>query len=192
MKTNINYKKIIEQALFSSKWVLVPFYLCLLLALVFFLRVPFNQIFEFIKSTEEIDPTESVLFALELIDVVMIAALIRMIIIGGYTSFVSKPEYMSGEKSSSGVLKVKLSTALIGVSSIHLLKTFIKCDLDKTITWDVLNMQMAIHASFLAGSIVLAIVDYLHVKAESIHHTDDELSHSKETTKETHIEHSRH
>ena len=180
MKININYKKIIEQTLFSSKWILVPFYLCLLIALLFFLRVPFNQIFEFIKSTEETDPTESVLFALELIDVVMIAALMRMIIIGGYTSFVSRPEYMSGEKSSSGVLKVKLSTALIGVSSIHLLKTFIKCELDTKVTWDMLNMQMAIHGCFLAGSIVLAVVDYLHVKAEAIHHTDDELGHSKE------------
>lgn len=108
---------------------------------------------------------EGVLIAtLEIVDIVMIANLIKMIITGSYTSFVDKYHSEAAEKVSSGLLKVKMATSLIGVSSIHLLASFINA---KSTDWSDLYKQMAVHAMFLIGALILAIVNYLHEKLES-------------------------
>jgi uncharacterized protein (TIGR00645 family) len=100
---------------------------------------------------------------LGLIDVVMIANLLIMVIIGGYETFVSRlyleghpdqPEWLS--HVNAGVLKVKLAMALIGISSVHLLRTFINA----AQTDDrVIIAQIAIHASFLVSAIAIAYTD---------------------------------
>ena len=98
------------------------------------------------------------------------------VIVGGYETFVSRlnleshpdePEWLS--HVNAGVLKVKLATALIGISSIHLLKTFIETDIksDKSILW-----QVVIHMTFVVSAVVLAWIDkltYHPVKAEKLH-----------------------
>src|SRR5688500_10570345 len=105
------------------------------------------------------------LIVLGLIDVVMIANLLIMVIVGGYETFVSRlrlqdhpdqPEWLS--HVNAGVLKVKLATALIGISSIHLLKSFINAEkLDqKTLLW-----QVAIHLTFVLSALILAWIDRL-------------------------------
>lgn len=112
------------------------------------------------------DPeTVVMLCVLGLIDVVMIANLLIMVIVGGYETFVSRlnlqghpdqPEWLS--HVNAGILKVKLATALIGISSIHLLKTFITAgSLDnKTMVW-----QVIIHLTFVASALILAWIDRL-------------------------------
>lgn len=177
---NLNLKIIIERILFSSKWMLVPFYAGLMIALVPFLIVDFKEVFHMVGETGLLDKTTAMMFLLELVDMAMIAALVRMIIIGGYTSFVCKNHSEEGEKSSSGVLKVKLGTALVGVSSIHLLQTFIGCTHDKPVSWPILGQLLSIHAAFLFGALILAKIDFLHVKAESIHHDDWEKHNGKD------------
>ena len=103
------------------------------------------------------------LMVLSLIDVVMIANLLIMVIVGGYETFVSRlnlqghpdqPEWLS--HVNAGILKVKLATALIGISSIHLLKTFINADSlqPQTMLW-----QVIIHALFLLSAVALAAID---------------------------------
>jgi uncharacterized protein (TIGR00645 family) len=169
---NINLKRLIERILFSTKWMLIPFYLGLMAALIPFLIVDLKEVYHLVTESNGLDKTTAMMFILELVDMAMIAALVRMIIIGGYTSFVCKNHSEDGEKSSSGVLKVKLGTALIGVSSINLLQTFISCMNSKCVAWDVLAKQLSIHGAFLLGAIVLAIIDYLHVKAEVLHHEE--------------------
>jgi len=103
------------------------------------------------------------LVVLGLIDVVMIANLLIMVIIGGYETFVSRiqirdhpdqPEWLS--HVNANVLKVKLAMAIIGISSIHLLKTFI--DADK-IDPEVMMWQVLIHLAFVASAIALAMID---------------------------------
>jgi uncharacterized protein (TIGR00645 family) len=105
------------------------------------------------------------LSVLGLIDVVMIANLLIMVIVGGYETFVSRlrldghpdqPEWLS--HVNAGVLKVKLATALIGISSIHLLRTFIvaKTEDEKTMLW-----QVVIHMAFVLSAIALAWIDRL-------------------------------
>jgi uncharacterized protein (TIGR00645 family) len=114
-----------------------------------------------VKDTETI----VMLTVLGLIDVVMIANLLIMVIVGGYETFVSRlnleghpdqPEWLS--HVNAGILKVKLAMALIGISSIHLLKTFINANEmnEKTLLW-----QVVIHITFVLSALVLAWIDRL-------------------------------
>ncbi|RQO63522.1 TIGR00645 family protein [Paucibacter sp. KBW04] len=113
----------------------------------------------------KLNETILMLVVLGLIDVVMISNLLIMVIVGGYETFVSRmgledhpdqPEWLSHVNAS--VLKVKLATAIIGISSIHLLKTFINADnyAEKTLMW-----QTLIHVAFLASAIAIAYTDRL-------------------------------
>jgi len=112
-----------------------------------------------------LNETVIMLVVLGLIDVVMISNLLVMVIIGGYETFVSRldldghpdqPEWLDHVNAS--VLKVKLATAIIGISSIHLLKTFINAAAydTKTLMW-----QTLIHLAFLLSAMALAYVDRL-------------------------------
>lgn len=107
--------------------------------------------------------TTIMLVVLGLIDVVMISNLLIMVIVGGYETFVSRmnleshpdqPEWLSHVNAS--VLKVKLATAIIGISSIHLLKTFINAE---NYSEKVLIAQTAIHVAFLLSAMAIASVD---------------------------------
>jgi uncharacterized protein (TIGR00645 family) len=109
--------------------------------------------------------TDIMLIVLGLIDVVMIANLLIMVIVGGYETFVSRlnledhpdqPEWLS--HVNAGVLKVKLATALIGISAIHLLKTFINAGQldDRVVLW-----QVVIHMVFVVSAMAMAYTDKL-------------------------------
>jgi len=113
----------------------------------------------------KLNETILMLVVLGLIDVVMISNLLIMVIVGGYETFVSRmnleghpdqPEWLSHVNAS--VLKVKLATAIIGISSIHLLKTFINADnyTDKVLLW-----QTVIHIAFLLSALAIAYADRL-------------------------------
>jgi len=112
-----------------------------------------------------LNETVIMLVVLALIDVVMISNLLIMVIVGGYATFVSRldleghpdqPEWLSHVNAS--VLKVKLATAIIGISSIHLLKTFINAD---NYTDRVLIAQTVIHIVFLLSAMAIAYTDKL-------------------------------
>ena len=113
----------------------------------------------------QLNETVIMLVVLALIDVVMISNLLIMVIVGGYETFVSRlnleghpdqPEWLSHVNAS--VLKVKLATAIIGISSIHLLKTFINAANyeEKVLLW-----QTVIHAVFLLSALAIALTDRL-------------------------------
>jgi uncharacterized protein (TIGR00645 family) len=116
-----------------------------------------------VQDIEQSRETLTMLLVLGLIDVVMISNLLIMVIVGGYETFVSRmrlenhpdqPEWLSHVNAS--VLKVKLATAIIGISSIHLLRTFINAAAydEKTLLW-----QTAIHITFLLSALAIAAVD---------------------------------
>ena len=107
--------------------------------------------------------TEVMLIVLGLIDVVMISNLLILVIVGGWETFVSRlglenhpdePEWLS--HVNAGVLKVKLATAIIGISSVHLLKTFINVENydEKTLIW-----QTIIHITFVISALIIAYVE---------------------------------
>jgi len=117
--------------------------------------------------------TTIMLVVLGLIDVVMISNLLIMVIVGGYETFVSRmnleghpdqPEWLSHVNAS--VLKVKLATAIIGISSIHLLKTFINAD---SYSEKALIAQTAIHITFLLSAMAIATTDRLLPSGRSEH-----------------------
>ena len=164
------YKKVIETVIFSSRWLLIPFYFGLFATMLVYTWVFFKEIIHLVTHAATIDRNGILLITLELVDIVMIANLVKMIITGSYHSFVDKNHKYTTEKASSGMLKVKMHTSLIGVSSIQLLQTFIR----PNTTWETLSHQLIIHAAFIGGALILAYVDYLHEKAE---HFD---RHSKE------------
>ena len=173
--------------IFASRWLQLPLYLGLIAAqavyvfhfwveLVHLLEAAFGsqtalqQLISSIgyKQTVPItslNETVIMLVVLALIDVVMISNLLIMVIVGGYETFVSRmnleghpdqPEWLSHVNAS--VLKVKLATAIIGISSIHLLKTFINAD---NYTDRVLIAQTAIHITFLLSAMAIAYTDKL-------------------------------
>src|SRR5688572_1459729 len=118
--------------IFSSRWLQLPLYLGLIVAQCVYVFLFGKELLHLIQDTPELGEQQIMLLVLGLIDVVMISNLLVMVIVGGYETFVSRlnldghpdqPEWLSHVNAS--VLKVKLAMAIIGISSIHLLKTFI-------------------------------------------------------------------
>lgn len=149
--------------IFLSRWLQAPLYFGLIVAQGVYVYRFMQELWHLIQHTPKLAETQIMLSVLGLIDVVMIANLLIMVIIGGYETFVSRlnlaghpdqPEWLS--HVNAGVLKVKLATALIGISSIHLLKTFIDVEKhsDKMILW-----QVIIHLSFVASAMFLAWIE---------------------------------
>jgi len=177
--------KPLPRLLFMSRWLQLPLYLGLIVAqavYVYYFMVELLHLVEAAAGSqtalstilrnatpvgaETINaPPETIvmLVVLGLIDVVMISNLLIMVIVGGYETFVSRmdlenhpdqPEWLSHVNAS--VLKVKLATAIIGISSIHLLKTFINAAAYDT---KVLIAQTGIHITFLLSAVAIAAVD---------------------------------
>jgi uncharacterized protein (TIGR00645 family) len=171
--------KILPRLIFASRWLQVPLYLGLIVAQVVYVFLFVEELIHLVEllwnpaaldSTverlgiaERNKETVIMIIVLSLIDVVMISNLLIMVIVGGYETFVSRlrleghpdqPEWLS--HVNANVLKVKLGTAIIGISSIHLLKTFISAGTlsDKTMLW-----QSVIHALFLVSALAIALID---------------------------------
>lgn len=119
--------------IFSSRWLQLPLYLGLIAAQGVYVILFLKELWHLIHGAMALNEQQVMLIVLALIDVVMISNLLVMVIVGGYETFVSRlrleghpdqPEWLSHVNAS--VLKVKLAMAIIGISSIHLLKTFIE------------------------------------------------------------------
>jgi uncharacterized protein (TIGR00645 family) len=177
----------LPQIIFASRWLQLPLYLGLIAAqavyvfhfwveLVHLLEAAFGSQsalqslvtsigYKDSNQITNLNETIIMLSVLALIDVVMISNLLIMVIVGGYETFVSRldleghrdqPEWLSHVNAS--VLKVKLATAIVGISSIHLLKTFISAANfdEKVLIW-----QTLIHVTFLLSAIAIAYTDKL-------------------------------
>ena len=119
--------------IFSSRWLQLPLYLGLIVAQGVYVVLFLHELWKLVLGATSLSEQDIMLLVLGLIDVVMISNLLMMVIVGGYETFVSRmrlerhpdqPEWLSHVNAS--VLKVKLAMAIIGISSIHLLKTFIE------------------------------------------------------------------
>ena len=152
-----------EKLIFASRWLQAPLYLGLIVAQSVYVYQFMHELSLLITQVGNLTEAQVMLIVLGLIDVVMIANLLIMVIIGGYETFVSRldlennpdqPEWLS--HVNAGVLKVKLATALIGISSIHLLKSFINAE---QLADRVIISQIAIHLSFLVSALAIAWTD---------------------------------
>lgn len=123
----------LSSLIFSSRWLQLPLYIGLIIAQCVYVVLFVKELGHLIGGAFSLSEQQIMLIVLALIDVVMISNLLVMVIVGGYETFVSRlglqghpdqPEWLSHVNAS--VLKVKLAMAIIGISSIHLLKTFIE------------------------------------------------------------------
>ena len=177
----------VPRFIFASRWLQLPLYVGLIAAqcvYVFHFWVELVHLLEAVFGSQTalqaligsigyrsdvavtaLNETIIMLVVLALIDVVMISNLLIMVIVGGYETFVSRmdleghpdqPEWLSHVNAS--VLKVKLATAIIGISSIHLLKTFINA---ANYSEKVLIAQTVIHITFLLSAMAIAYTDKL-------------------------------
>lgn len=160
--------------IFSSRWLQLPLYLGLIVAQGVYVVLFLKELWHLTSHVATIGEQEIMLVVLGLIDVVMISNLLVMVIVGGYETFVSRlrleghpdqPEWLSHVNAT--VLKVKLATAIIGISSIHLLKTFIEAGSlgmpGAKITYDGVVLQTVIHSIFILSAIGIAWIDRLMV-----------------------------
>src|SRR5215216_1618404 len=139
--------------IFSSRWLQLPLYLGLIVAQGVYVILFMKELWHLFNEAFTITEQAIMLAVLGLIDVVMISNLLVMVIVGGYETFVSRlnleghpdqPEWLSHVNAS--VLKIKLAMAIIGISSIHLLRTFIEAG---ALNDRVLIAQTVIHLAFL-------------------------------------------
>ncbi|WP_431046126.1 IS21-like element helper ATPase IstB [Streptomyces sp. P1-3] len=149
-------------ALFATRWLQAPLYFGLVAAQGVYVFKFFSELWHLVQHvvSGHADETHVMLAVLKLVDVVMIANLLIMVIVGGYETFVSRiglqghrdqPEWLS--HVNSNVLKVKLATAIVGISSVHLLQMFV--DVDHT-SRHSLQWGTVIHMAFIASAAILA------------------------------------
>ena len=171
--TSYKQSSIMTNILFGSRWLQLPLYLGLIVAqavYVFFFGV---ELLHLVGKANHLIEADIMLIVLGLIDVVMISNLLIMVIVGGYETFVSRlnleghpdePDWLS--HVNANLLKVKLATAIIGISSIHLLKTFINAE---NLSDRVLISQTVIHMAFVLSAVAIAYIDKLMTHSKPDH-----------------------
>ncbi len=187
----------LARLIFNSRWMQLPLYLGLIVAQGVYVVLFIKELVHLIGGTTSLGEQEIMLIVLGLIDVVMISNLLMMVIIGGYETFVSRlrldghpdrPEWLGHVNAS--VLKIKLAVAIVGISSVHLLKTFIEagalgslpmCDqvpptvlgagtqACSTVTSAGVMWQTIIHSVFILSAIGITLTDKLMAQAAKAH-----------------------
>ena len=170
----------LPQLIFSSRWLQLPLYLGLIVAQGVYVILFLKELWHLVLHSFDYSELQIMLVVLALIDVVMISNLLIMVIVGGYETFVSRlelerhpdqPEWLSHVNAS--VLKIKLAMAIIGISSIHLLRTFIEAGSlgsgKTTYTETGVMWQTIIHGIFILSAIGIAFVDWLGQLTEQKH-----------------------
>lgn len=171
-------KDFIGRSLFSGRWLLAYFYIGLQLAMVLYAYKYTVEIIEMIRHVTSSPEDEFMLSILGLVDIVMIANLIDMIKSGSYTIFIRRVKFHQSEDQpqwldhmSTGLQKVKMSASILGISSIHLLKSFVNASHEP---WDVIKVQLIIHATFIIGTVALALTERITsnhpTKTNEAHH----------------------
>ena len=160
----------IPRFIFASRWLQLPLYVGLIVAQMVYVYLFLKELIHLVLESPGVTEQQAMLIVLGLIDVVMISNLLIMVIVGGYETFVSRmqlnrhpdqPEWLSHVNAS--VLKIKLAMAIIGISSIHLLRTFIYAGslgqegmpyTETGVMW-----QTIIHGLFILSAIGIAFVE---------------------------------
>jgi uncharacterized protein (TIGR00645 family) len=154
---------LLSTVLFGSRWLQVPLYIGLIIAQGVYVVQFLMELAHLIGEIGHLTETDIMLTVLGLIDVVMISNLLIMVIVGGYETFVSRlrleghpdePSWLS--HVNANVLKIKLSTAIIVISAIHLLKTFINAS---NVDPSVIKWQTIIHLVFVVSAVGMALID---------------------------------
>lgn len=154
-----------ERFIFASRWFQAPMYVGLIIAGFLYAYKFLVELIHIASEVKTLSEEVFMLGVLTLVDITMVANLLIMVIIGGYATFVSRlnleshedrPDWL--EHIDAGTLKVKLATALVGISGIHLLKSFINIT---KVDYEQMKWQIIIHVVFLISSVMLAYTEIL-------------------------------
>jgi uncharacterized protein (TIGR00645 family) len=172
MRTRPVLERIIERILFSSRWLLAPFYLGMVLALMLVLVVFARELLEPLLHVRSLDAEGAILLSLSLIDLSLTGNLLLIVIFSGYENFVSKihvgehedrPSWM-GTVDFSG-LKIKLIASIVAISGIALLRTFLPlADAGGHVEGPRIGWMVAIHLTFVVSGVLLAVMDWITSK----------------------------
>lgn len=160
----------IEGLIFSSRWLMAPIYLGLIVCLGILIVTFFRELALTLPKVMTLDETDIILLILTLVDLSLAGNLVLIILFSGYENFVSKidaakgakdrPEWM-GTLDFSG-LKIKLIASIVAISGIHLLKVFM--DVNKYTQSDLMWFTI-IHLTFVASGVAFALMDWIEAKA---------------------------
>lgn len=151
---------LMSRVIFLSRWLQAPLYFGLIVVMAIYVYVFGIGLYHMISKINDLQDATLMLQALDLIDVVMIANLLIMVIVGGYETFVSRlylrshrdnPEWL--DEVNAGTMKIKLALALITISSVHLLRTFI--DPAQKDNY-VVMWQVIIHITLVLSALAIA------------------------------------
>jgi uncharacterized protein (TIGR00645 family) len=156
-------ERTIERFIFSSRWLLAPFYMGLVIALVVLLMKSLQELFHFVLHAFSATEAETILGVLTLVDLAFTGSLIVIVVFSGYENFVSEietdgnekwPEWMS--KIDFTGLKLKLMSSIVAISAIQLLKVFMNLQntTDREIAWAV-----GLHVVFVVSGLMFALTD---------------------------------
>ena len=160
-----HFKNTLGKFIFASRWLQAPLYVGLIFALTAYVYRFFKELVHLFFDLNAPNDTSIMLGILGLIDVVMIANLLIMVIMGGYETFIAslgtekhpdQPEWL--DHLDAGAMKIKLALALIGISSIHLLRTFID---PAQYSNTAIGWQIGIHLTLLVSSLTIAFANRL-------------------------------
>ncbi len=156
-------ERLIERALFASRWLLAPIFLGLSLALVALAIKFFQELFHALAVIVTMTEAELILSILSMIDMALVGSLIVMVMFSSYENFVSKIDLDESDekldwlgKLDSGSLKLKVAASIVAISSIHLLQKFMEV---QTIDNDKLLWYVVIHMTFVLSALLLAVLD---------------------------------
>jgi uncharacterized protein (TIGR00645 family) len=165
-------ERVIEAIIFSSRWLMVPFFLGLILSLLVLMFRFMRGTIEFFVHMQSLSETDVIIGVLDLVDLTLTTSLVLIVIFSGYENFVSKidvdghpdwPEWMT--KVDFAGLKQKLLASIVAISAIQVLKAFM--NLEQYPDTTKLAWLVGIHVVFVFSVLVLAISDRLGEKAKA-------------------------
>jgi uncharacterized protein (TIGR00645 family) len=155
----------LERFIFSSRWILVPFFLGLIGGMVVLLLKFFKEMGLLVMGVLGIIEHDTVISILTLVDTALIAVLLLIIVFSAYENFVSKlsigdhedkPAWMG--KVGFSDLKMKLIGAIVAISAVELLKAFL---VSTSLTGEELGWKIAIHLTFVVSGLLFAVADWV-------------------------------
>ena len=163
-------EKMIERAMYASRWLLAPIYLGLSLTLIALGLKFFQEVFHLLPQVFAMKEAEMILIVLSLIDIALVSGLIVMVMFTSYENFVSRLDMNDDTEKLSWLgtldtnsLKNKVAASIVAISSIHLLKVFMNAD---NINEDKLLWYVVIHITFVISAVAMGLLD----KATKKHH----------------------
>ena len=163
----------LEAGLFHSRWLMAPFYVGLVAALIALLVVFFNEAVHELSHLFVMKPNQAIMMVLSLIDLSLAGNLLLIVIFSGYENFVSKIDTADDEDRPSWMgtvdfsgLKMKLIASIVAISAIALLKAFMELSEGKDLSDRSLMWLVVIHVTFVISGVLLALMDWLAAKVD--------------------------